>query len=102
MDDVMFSASKGEFAEKKLNIEQKIKNISTGAFQYGKFFYNKILRLSTGEKEVRNVATNQEEFLMKAGNNSQIKMTKQSLNLSEYKIVIGDFMRVTKQLKILV
>ena len=32
MDDVMFSASKGEFAEKKLNIEQKIKNISTGAF----------------------------------------------------------------------
>ena len=102
MDDVMFSASKGEFTEKKLNIEQKIKNISTGAFQYGRFFYNKILRLSAGEKAVGNVATNQEEFLMKAGNNSQIKMTKQSLNLSEYKIVIGDFMRVTKQLKILV
>ncbi len=77
--------------EKNNRIEDKIISISSGALEYGKALYSRLLGAS-GDK-----AKNEEEIRL-----NKNKLTKEDLAFSEYEIVVGELMRIVNDMKLLV
>jgi hypothetical protein len=77
--------------EKNNRIEDKIISISSGALEYGKALYSRLLGAG-GDK-----AKNEEEIRL-----NKNKLTKEDLAFSEYEIVVGELMRIVNDMKLLV